>query len=96
MFWCIPENITKDGIDKTFVEGYVDIVSTIEAMSQWKNKLSTVHRILQLSNYSWPPTRKYFLQDGGRLEDIYKGIIKTAKCESWEWVYTKGLFNVLL
>ena len=85
MIDCIPSEILENGVDKCFLEGFLDILSSISSIMCDDNRLPTVSRVLQISEGSCLPNYKYFLENGGCIKYILNGIIKVAEDTSWEY-----------
>lgn len=81
---CIPSDVIKDGVYRGFVQGFVDILAVISVIMSHGEQLPTVNRILKLCQSKCHPSFKYFLDNGGRVRHILKGIIDCVAAASWE------------
>ena len=87
LFEFIPEEITSNGVYKTFITGFVKVIDTISVIMTTGDvkRLPTVSLVISILNGIWPPSQNHFFENGGRIEHILQGITHTAKEQSWEY-----------
>jgi len=81
---CIPSDIIKKGVYRGFVQGFVDILAVISVIMSHGEQLPTVNHVLKLCQSKCHRSFKYFLDNGGRVKHILKGIIDCVADASWE------------
>ena len=97
LFDCIPKEITRNGVYKSFLAGFVQILHTMGTImgATNGNQLPTKNRVLSLlEGTAWPPSYRHFFEKGGRIDHVYNGIIDFSKNSSW--AYGDGSYDEIL
>jgi len=88
----IPENITEQGVYKSFFIGFTKVLQAISMIMSCKTKkLPTVTRVMDQLCSTWPPSHKSFFEKGGRIVHLLRAIIESAKSSSW--AYGDGMYD---
>ena len=95
LFNYLPPVLTEGGVYKSFIAGFAAVLNQISILMGPNLKcIPTVNLVTEGLKSTWPPYYRHFFKCGGKIEYLIRGIIASAKENSW--AYGDGSYDEVM